>query len=156
MSMRSLTYQQGDITVTDISRSFTHKMAAKINWNEITSLPPYVYSVERLDAKRRRTGQQQKHTFVFVITIRATWDGLWRQLDRLQWSSFSGLQCCLILHQGANISQSAVDCVVSVSCHRISSSRHRAQFTAAFCDPMWTWLEASFTSRELEFVNCAT
>ena len=32
------------IKVTNICQSSTYKMAAKINWNEITSLSPYVFS----------------------------------------------------------------------------------------------------------------
>jgi len=34
-----------DITVTNISKSFAYKMAAKTSWNEITPLSPCVWLV---------------------------------------------------------------------------------------------------------------
>jgi len=34
----------GDITATNIYKSFTYKMAAKTSWNEITSMSRYIYT----------------------------------------------------------------------------------------------------------------
>jgi len=41
-----------DNKVTNISKSFAHKMAAKTSWNEITSLSPNVLAFEENDDRK--------------------------------------------------------------------------------------------------------
>ena len=76
-----INYRQSDSRVRNISRSFTYKMAAKINWHRygtiITSLSPYVF------CRRKHVVSPRARITKYLTTILRSSYGNAKSHDRL-------------------------------------------------------------------------